>query len=170
MSQESLVQTSAAPDAGAMPFSLDDPVEIKFSWRGKKYVLRELGEDGHLTYSHFRLASFKYEGGKITNVVTQESVNRQAETPALLVSLCLFYGDGDEPGAPVPLEEIKKWPHRHVEKLSDKAEEISGLKAERQSAEVVTKKIEELQGVLNSLQEGNAPLKNSPGATTASSG
>lgn len=125
-------------------------IEIPVTIGGKPYILREAGESSAARYKDAQLKGMKVvEGtdGSKTGVV--DKIN---ETRALLVSLCLFEKVGDTGERNVSLMDIKNWPHRIVNKLFEKAEEISQLEKEDKREELI-KKITALQNKVKKIDE-----------------
>lgn len=168
----------------------EEPVRIAGQW----YVLREASEGAVCQYRNegIRAARFDAEGHL-------SSMDGAANTEPLLVSLCLFYTIGEGPlpdgstgamgtlqvrtGPPkdtpinVPLHTVKGWPGRIVQKLFDRAKELSELNEGYSDREEIVRMIESLQKRLEELDakeaqddgDGEGTLKNVPDGTTGSS-
>lgn len=132
-----------------MTFDSLDVIEVPVTIAGKKYVLKEATESSATRYRDAQLKGMRIAetmDGNKTSVV-----ERMAETESLLVSLCLH--EITETGfKTVPLEIIKTWPHRIVQPLFEKSEEISNLKP-KETKEDLQKRIKELQGKLAKLNQ-----------------
>jgi hypothetical protein len=139
------------------------PIEVPVTINKKSYVLREANEAGAARYKNAQFKAMKLAEG-IDGSKTS-SIDGMAETEALLVSVCLFEKTENGGEKNVPIEEIKRLPHRVIEPLFKRAEEISGLQ-NKESKEDLVKKIKECQGKLAKIKANessdseDAQLKN----------
>lgn len=136
------------------PLVFDDiaPIEVSVTIKGKSYILREASEAASSRYKNAQFKAMKLAEG-IDGSKTS-SIDGMAETEALLVSLCLF--EKTETGEKtVPLEEIKRLPHKVVEPIFKCAEEISGLQ-NKESEEALVKQLKEIQGKLTKVRANKA--------------
>jgi len=109
------------------------PIEERVHVGGQEYVLRETSGDAAVRYDNARLGCYEYQDGKLVRV------HGLANLEPLLVSLCLFMGDGT---TPVPEATVKAWPARVQRTLYARAREVSGMNEPPQALE---KQIELLQ-------------------------
>lgn len=137
------------------PLVFDDiaPIEVPVTIKGKSYVLREANEAASARYKNMQFKAMKLAEG-IDGSKTS-SIDGMAETEALLVSLCLFEKTENGGEKNVPLEEIKRLPHRVIEPLFKRAEEISGLQ-NKETKEDLVKKIKECQAKIAKLKANEA--------------
>jgi hypothetical protein len=132
-----------------MVFDNLDPIEIKVTVGNKTYFLKEASGDAACKFDNARSATYEYNEGKLTKV------HNPGDLEPLLVSLCLFDGDGN----PVPEADIRKWPARIQSKLYDKAREISLIDVPITETELVGQ-ITKLQKQLTVLRKKGDPLGN----------
>jgi hypothetical protein len=101
------------------------PVTVDYFIGGKPFQLREATSDGAAKFRNAAAGTARITDGKVSGV------GNVGDLEPLLVSLCLFDGDGK----PVPLSVVRQWPGRVVRKLFDKAKTISGLDEDKPGAE-----------------------------------
>lgn len=159
---------------------LGDPTPIQLRYRigGVSYVLLEPTEEVAVKWKNLQIKETKFgPDGKPTGL------GNMADSSPYLVSLCLYKADeqGNLPllrdGRPdhnalVPLNTIKRWPSRQVTVLFERAKEIGEL-GERETAEAITRRMEDDGRKLAALRNGEAredPAKNEPSDMTSSSG
>ncbi len=133
-------------------FRFDDlaPVAIPVTFRGKHYVLTEASAGDVLAWRirQYQHARFDAEGN-----ATERSVQDVFESQTFLVSCCLYLAD--RPGAPpldaednldrskrVPLEMVRAWPDRIIDKLLEKVMAISELNV-KETKEALEKRLVE---------------------------
>ena len=152
----------------------------------KRYILREAGEGATAKYQARLTRGMKFdENGKPTSA--GEDVH---EAPALLVSLCTFVAESQNPEAPdddtaikmqgsgkdalpvgVGLETVKAWPHRVIKRLYEWLEEQSDIGQQETAGALLTQRAE-IDRKLAALEaNGTAEdrAKNSPSATADTS-
>lgn len=125
----------------SLNFDSAEPVSIPVTIAGEKYLLREASESVATEYRNAQLMAMQVnesaEGNKIARV------GRVIDTESMLVSKCLFKIeelDGKETEKPVPLQQVKNWPHRISHKLFKTAEQISNLGKEETREELIKQK------------------------------
>jgi hypothetical protein len=127
---------SPDPTANGQPsqqldFDTEDsltPIEVPVKYKGEHYVLKEATEEESRRYRNMRLRNIKYgPGGEIT------SLEGMADLSSFLVSLCLWKLTADGQRKPVSVAIIRQWPARIVDKLAERAKEISWLDESRES-------------------------------------
>lgn len=131
-----------------MRFDDITPIEVEVFVGKEKYILRETSGAARVIYDNARLACYEYQEGKLVKVHDIASIE------VLLVSLCLFMGDGV---TPVPEVTIKVWPGRVYKALYEKAREISGMS---DTPENLEEQIKLLQKQLSEYREKDDTLKN----------
>lgn len=154
----------------ALDLMLDDlePVEHKFTFREKEYILCEASGDAACKWRNALT-----QAAKIGPDGRPVALGAVADTEPLLISLCLFE-DVEEKGQHkrknVQQSVIRSWPNRLQRRLFDTIQDISEL-VEKETPESIREKINSLQERLEELEkagqngEGDR-LKNSPGLTT----
>lgn len=123
-------------------------IEITKNIGGKTYVIREASGDAACRYRNAQSKALKYNDGK---VVASEGL---ADVDPLLVSMCLFEitgPKGAEKYTPVPVAQIRAWPHRVQKYLVEKVKSISGLDLD-ETEESLEKQILELQEKLDKIK------------------
>jgi hypothetical protein len=144
-------------------YSYDDlaPREFPFTLRGKEYTLREPSEASVLAYRGTQIRDAKMVGGQMHG-----DASKMNEAAVTLVQLSVFDGKGNR----VSVQDVRDWPHRVTKDLFTRAEKMAGL--DRTDAQTLRLQIAALQKTLAELEAAGAetPEKNSPAATTATSG
>ena len=100
--------------------------EIPFSYRTKQYLLREANGFAARQFNNAKISRVKFQDGKAT------SLKDMGDLANILLRLCII---DVQSGVPVTSAEIDEWPGRMVEKLYQKALEISGLKDDTDSTQ-----------------------------------
>jgi hypothetical protein len=124
------------------------PIEVEVFVGKEKYILRETSGAARVIYDNARLACYEYQEGKLVKV------HDMANIEVLLVSLCLFMGDGVTPVSEIS---IKVWPGRVYKALYEKAREISGMS---ETPENLEEQIKLLQKQLSEYRDKDDTLKN----------
>lgn len=146
-----------APNQDPMKFDLDEVV-IPVSVGDKEYVLREASGQAAVTWRNAIFSKTKLgpDGKPI-------GFGAMAEIEPLLVSLCLYNGDGRN----VPEQEVRKWPARIQKALFERAKDISDLDEEDDSnLEELYKQRKELDEKITKLEKGETAAKNGQADTT----
>jgi hypothetical protein len=157
-------------------FDSFEPIQIKFPFRGKSYVLAEATKGAVVK---FREAVFRAtRPGPDMRPTTFQGL---PETELLLVSQCLYHADEagnlvlDKKGNPdksklVSMDELREWPDRVVSPLFQKAQQISEMDRGG-TVEEIDRQIKFLQGQRAKLLAGQEedPAKNAPADTTENS-
>jgi hypothetical protein len=166
-----------------LDFSDLTPIEFPFSYKGKKYVLCEASADAASKYRNALLKNAKPgPDGRLA------SYGEMAEAELVLVAGCLFEAYPDKDGAekrrPVTVQQLREFPNRVTKPLFERAQKISELMPEKETREVLLKRISEASKKLNELNaaeeaarradadsSGGAedPAKNAPSATAPTS-
>jgi len=137
------------------------PIEIPYKIGDKEYVLQEAMSDAAVKWRNASIACTKY--GADGN---PQGFSKLGDLEPLLVSLCLFeVEDGSGIRKPMQESQVRKWPHRIITSLFDKAKKISKLDADV-SEEDIEKQIAELQAKLAELRDEDETAKNSETLTT----
>ena len=131
-----------------MRFDDITPIEVEVFVGKEKYILRETSGAARVIYDNARLACYEYQEGKLVKV------HDMANIEVLLVSLCLFMGDGVTPVSEIS---IKVWPGRVYKALYEKAREISGMS---ETPENLEEQIKLLQKQLSEYRDKDDTLKN----------
>ena len=126
---------------GEIRFDDITPIEEVVHIGGADYVLRETSGDAAVKYDNARIEGYEYKDGRLIRV------HNLANLDPLLVSLCLFEGDGK---TPVPELTIRSWPARVQRALCERAREISRMNEPPQELE---KQIEEAENNLVLLRQ-----------------
>lgn len=129
------------------------PKEIRgIKYQGKEYLLRPTDEDGFIKFNDRRMQFFKVTDGKYTQITGGSNVS------TFLLSLCLFEiiqkPDGSEGYKPVPEMALRKWKPHHIQKLFEKAKEISYI--DRPDKRTRDQKILDLEKELAKLKKEKA--------------
>lgn len=137
------------------------PTEIPVKIGDQQYTLKEATGEIQVKYQNAASACTRLDSrGKFRGV---EGIG---DLEPLLVSLCLFNGDGKN----VPIETIKGWRGSIQKKLFDKAKQISGMEDIATTRKEITEKIAELQERRQELDEEEQEAKNAPPSTTDGTG
>ncbi len=137
------------------------PTEINVVISGEKYLLCEASEAVAANYTNASLRGARMDRqGKMATLPSD-----LGGLQAILVSDCLFHATSEgEPGSPVPLADVQRWPSRVVKPLFEKAKKISEI-GEEETLESLTKQLKEIVEKIKNLQEEN-PTKNELANTT----
>lgn len=144
--------------------------EIPVRVRGKDYILTEAGGDATAKFRNANAKCARFEDGKFVGVS-----GPIADVEAILVAACVFEtnGDGkmkiDGRGLPmaVSMNTVRDWRPDTTKALFEKIKEISPWLGEKETREVLEKRLAETQEKLDRFDEDEAG--NLPGATTAGS-
>lgn len=142
-------------DVCELVFDSLTPIEIPVTIAGKKYKLREASESAATDYRNAQLMAMRVNENAEGNRTA--TVGKLIETESILVSQCLFeINDSDSKTIEkmVPLAEVRKWPHRIVNTLFKKAEEISGLE-KKETKEDLIKRKKDIENKINKLENQN---------------
>lgn len=153
------------------------PYEKKVKIGKETFILREASADAGAKFRNKAAHSARISPeGKLLGV------DNPADSELYLVHLCLFQrvpdGTGGVKETNVPLERIKSWRYNIVKQMHDIIMDVSGLRQEEETEEVLTKRIAEDQKKLADMRNGSkegarshigAHAKNSPDATVSSS-
>lgn len=101
-----------------MIFDSVEPVEIKVTIKGEKYILREADEAAVVAYRNCQVRAARVVDGKFTGM--GDIVNSEP----LLLSKCLLY---EKDRKNVPLEVINKWRHKVTKPLLERLKKISEI-------------------------------------------
>jgi hypothetical protein len=145
--------------------SYDDlaPQDWAFTLRSKEYALREPSEAAVLAYRGTQLRDQRLSGGQMS-----ADASRMAEADVVLVQLSTF----DAKGNRVSMQDVRDWPHRVTKDLAARAQKMAGLdKADKSTIRLQIAALQKQLAELEALDGGaETPEKNSPSATTATSG
>lgn len=126
------------------------PIEIPVKLGNRNLVIVEAPEGLASKYQSAQMRSMKMienaDGSKTANITDI------TDTQALLLSFCLFEVTETGGRKTIPLDEIKRLPHRIVQPLFEKAEEISGLKM-KETEETLTKRLKDTQDKLTKIRK-----------------
>jgi hypothetical protein len=151
------------------------PVQVEVEHNGRPYCLREATPAAYAAYKNAKARSARFEDGKFVGV------GDVVEAEQVLVSMCLHQLEED--GSPkmsggarpvaltVPLATIKTWNQNFIEKLAEKAKEISHIVEKTgETEESLEKDVEEAQRKLDDFRarKGEGAEKNGRCATTTS--
>lgn len=125
------------------PIEIDTlaPVEIPVTIEGKKYKLREASESAATDYRNAQLMSMTVNENNDGNRIAR--VGKVIDTESILVASCLFQiiqTDTNIIEKSVPVQEVRKWPHRVVSTLFKRAEMISALQKDETKEDLVKQK------------------------------
>lgn len=135
-------------------------VEIPVKIKGKRYVLREAGEDAACRYRNAlaRCSQMGPEGN------VQSIDGPIADVEPLLVSLCMFEQLPDGTGhrtKSISVAVVRSWPARHVKELFEKLQDISDMGEDKESLQ---KQMIEIQKKLAKMSAEEL-AKNEPKST-----
>lgn len=135
-----------------MPDHISDLVdqEQAFTYRGRRYVLREPSESANIKFQRTQFQNAKVVDGKISGTLEQA-----IEATSVLVGECTF-AEGSE--TPVGATEVRGWSKRLVKALFERARQMSGeagTEVQQVEAEIVR-----LQGVLETVKAAQGEPKN----------
>lgn len=102
-----------------LDFSSLEPQSVSFEYKGQQYVLNEATGDVARKFNNERISRITY--GPDGNV---SSIRDMGDLELKLVSMCTTTKNGDR----IPETVVGSWPSRMVNKLYDKALDISGLR------------------------------------------
>lgn len=96
-------------------------VEFPFTYKGVEYQLRSASGSAAREFNNARINRISFNNGKASGI------KNLGDLPPLLVHLCSFDASS---GKQVPMGVVDTWPAKMVEKLYQKALDISGLRDE----------------------------------------
>jgi len=102
-------------------------IEIPFNYREKSYILREANGFAARQFNNSKISRVKFQDGKASGL------RDMGDLPNILLRLCIT---DIQTGVQVTAAEIDEWPAKMVDKLYQKALEISGLKDDTDSTQV----------------------------------
>ncbi len=106
-------------------------IELPVQVGAMEYTLREASEATAVQWRNATMAAARFRDGNISGFTGI------ADSEPLLVSLCLFNGDGKN----VPIDTVKEWPARVVKPLVEKDKEISELGETEDTIEQLEEKL-----------------------------
>ena len=139
------------------------PIEIPVTILKKKFILREASGDAACKYRNLQLRSTKMTGSSDNKGLQITSIDGIADAEPLLVSMCLFAVSDEGVVSPKSVSEqfVRTLPSKYVTKLFEKVQEISGLKEELETEEVLNQQILDASSKLDKLKQGkDTNLKN----------
>lgn len=164
LDEVSTVETEPEEDEDGIPKRLDfdevEDIEIPVTVKGKHYVLKEASGKAATEYRNALMACITLgPEGKAQKLVNLASVE------PLLVSSCLFYGEGwdkQKKGKNVPKDVIQSWPSRVQKKLFETVKDISDIAEESNEKQLLERalkrfdspiSIKDLRGYVETLDK-----------------
>lgn len=133
-------------DFPELRFDTLEPARCPVTLGDEKYVLKEALGEAAKKYKNASARSARMSDGKVTHV------ENLADAEYLLISLCLFTLNG----MPVDLKKIMLWPNQVLTALYDRIVEMSPGLVQKETEEVLTKRLKETQAKLDELNRAKA--------------
>lgn len=137
-----------------------EPVEFRFAFLGKEYVLREPSEEATIKAHEFQFRNARMTAGGLT-----ADAPNIAGAQSFLLSLCVVTAEDNRP---VPVATVRSWPTSLVKALYKKAERMARRSSE-ETAEEIEKRIAEDQAKLDQVKAAGGYLKNLSAGTSDTS-
>lgn len=116
------------------------PYEEEFSYKGKKYTLREADGGAAVDYRNAAIRSAKMVDGKVVGV------DKFADSEVVLLQGCVFEGEGK-----VSATFLRSLPNKLFKQLVETAKRVSDLFEKARTVEEIDKQIADLQAEKEAL-------------------